>query len=41
MGEVHLVQEGDEAKRTKRILDIPVGPGSPMYYDPAALTGTP
>jgi F-type H+-transporting ATPase subunit alpha len=27
MGEVHLVQEGDEAKRTKRILDIPVGPG--------------
>jgi F-type H+-transporting ATPase subunit alpha len=26
MGEVHLVQEGDEAKRTKRILDIPVGP---------------
>ncbi len=27
MGEVHLVQEGDEAKRTKRILNIPVGPG--------------
>ena len=27
MGEVHLVQEGDEAKRTKRILDIPAGPG--------------
>jgi len=27
MGEVHLVEEGDEAKRTKRILDIPVGPG--------------
>ena len=27
MGEVHLVAEGDEAKRTKRILDIPVGPG--------------
>ncbi len=27
MGEVHMVQEGDEAKRTKRILDIPVGPG--------------
>jgi F-type H+-transporting ATPase subunit alpha len=27
MGDVHLVQEGDEAKRTKRILDIPVGPG--------------
>ncbi len=27
MGEVHLVQEGDEAKRTKRILDIPVGRG--------------
>ena len=27
MGEVHLIQEGDEAKRTKRILDIPVGPG--------------
>jgi F-type H+-transporting ATPase subunit alpha len=27
MGEVHLVKEGDEAKRTKRILDIPVGPG--------------
>ena len=27
MGEVHLVQEGDEVKRTKRILDIPVGPG--------------
>ena len=26
MGEVHLVQEGDEAKRTKRILNIPVGP---------------
>jgi len=27
MGEVHLVQEGDEVRRTKRILDIPVGPG--------------
>ena len=27
MGEVHLVQEGDEAKRTKRILNIPVGQG--------------
>ena len=27
MGEVHLVEEGDEAKRTKRILDTPVGPG--------------
>ncbi len=27
MGEVHLVKEGDEAKRTKRILNIPVGPG--------------
>ena len=27
MGEVHLVQEGDEAKRTKRILNIPVGRG--------------
>ncbi len=27
MGEVHLVQEGDEARRTKRILDVPVGPG--------------
>jgi F-type H+-transporting ATPase subunit alpha len=26
MGEVHLVKEGDEAKRTKRILDVPVGP---------------
>ncbi|MFV2071085.1 MAG: F0F1 ATP synthase subunit alpha [Thermoanaerobaculales bacterium] len=27
MGEVHLVQEGDEVRRTKRILDIPAGPG--------------
>ena len=27
MGEVHLVQEGDEAKRSGRILDIPAGPG--------------
>jgi F-type H+-transporting ATPase subunit alpha len=27
MGEVHLVQEGDEVRRTRRILDIPVGPG--------------
>ena len=27
MGEVHHVSEGDEVKRTKRILDIPVGPG--------------
>ena len=26
MGEVHLIQEGDEVRRTKRILDIPVGP---------------
>jgi F-type H+-transporting ATPase subunit alpha len=26
MGEVHHVREGDEVKRTKRILDIPVGP---------------
>jgi F-type H+-transporting ATPase subunit alpha len=25
MGEVHLIQEGDEVKRTRRILDIPVG----------------
>jgi F-type H+-transporting ATPase subunit alpha len=27
MGEVHLIQEGDEVRRTRRILDIPVGPG--------------
>jgi F-type H+-transporting ATPase subunit alpha len=27
MGEVQLVQEGDEVRRTRRILDIPVGPG--------------
>jgi F-type H+-transporting ATPase subunit alpha len=27
MGEVHLVSEGDEVKRTRRILDIPVGEG--------------
>ncbi len=27
MGEVHLIQEGDQVKRTRRILDIPVGPG--------------
>jgi F-type H+-transporting ATPase subunit alpha len=27
MGEVHYIKEGDEAKRTGRILDIPVGPG--------------
>jgi len=26
MGEVHLIREGDEVRRTKRILDIPVGP---------------
>ena len=26
MGEVHLIAEGDQVKRTKRILDIPVGP---------------
>ena len=26
MGEVHLIREGDEVKRTGRILDIPVGP---------------
>jgi len=27
MGEVHYIKEGDEVKRTGRILDIPVGPG--------------
>jgi len=27
MGEVYLIREGDEVRRTKRILDIPVGPG--------------
>ncbi len=27
MGEVHYIKEGDQVKRTKRILDIPVGPG--------------
>ncbi len=27
MGEVHLIKEGDEVRRTQRILDIPVGPG--------------
>ena len=27
MGEVHLVEEGDEAKRSGRILSIPAGPG--------------
>jgi F-type H+-transporting ATPase subunit alpha len=27
MGEVHLIKEGDEVRRTRRILDIPVGPG--------------
>ncbi|MCD4749058.1 MAG: F0F1 ATP synthase subunit alpha [Thermoanaerobaculales bacterium] len=27
MGEVHLVKEGDEVKRTGRILDLPVGEG--------------
>jgi F-type H+-transporting ATPase subunit alpha len=26
MGEVHYIKEGDEVKRTGRILDIPVGP---------------
>jgi len=26
MGEVHLIAEGDEVRRTQRILDIPVGP---------------
>ena len=26
MGEVHHIREGDQVKRTKRILDIPVGP---------------
>jgi len=26
MGEVHHIKEGDEVRRTKRILDIPVGP---------------
>jgi len=26
MGEVYLIQEGDEVRRTRRILDIPVGP---------------
>ncbi len=26
MGEVHYIKEGDEVRRTKRILDIPVGP---------------
>ncbi|HOC42936.1 MAG TPA: F0F1 ATP synthase subunit alpha [Thermoanaerobaculales bacterium] len=27
MGEVHAIREGDQVKRTGRILDIPVGPG--------------
>jgi len=27
MGEVHHIKEGDEVKRTGRILDLPVGPG--------------
>ncbi|RLE27715.1 MAG: F0F1 ATP synthase subunit alpha [Acidobacteria bacterium] len=27
MGEVHLVSEGDQVKRTGRIMDLPVGPG--------------
>ena len=27
MGEVHHIKEGDQVTRTKRILDIPVGPG--------------
>ncbi len=27
MGEVHYIKEGDEVKRTGRILDLPVGPG--------------
>ncbi|MEE4270961.1 MAG: F0F1 ATP synthase subunit alpha [Thermoanaerobaculales bacterium] len=26
MGEVHHIKEGDEVRRTKRILDVPVGP---------------
>jgi F-type H+-transporting ATPase subunit alpha len=26
MGEVHLIAEGDEVQRTRRILDVPVGP---------------
>ena len=28
MGSDQHIKEGDEVKRTKRILDIPVGPGS-------------
>ncbi|PWB77501.1 MAG: F0F1 ATP synthase subunit alpha, partial [Holophagae bacterium] len=27
MGEVYLIREGDQVKRTGRILDLPVGPG--------------
>jgi F-type H+-transporting ATPase subunit alpha len=41
MGEVHLVSEGDEVKRTRRILDIPVGEGLSVAWSiPSAARRT-